>query len=278
MIITRMSKLLVIGLCAFAAVKCGNPNATDGPPSQLAGEESLKAVTGRAGFGTQCAGGFQTDPFSVGLELWECPIEADRLVLAEDIQPLIVSADCKEKTLTVRSADRTINTVWNIMPDGSFHVAVDKMTAKIESAGRDAQDCTTPIVATLMGKLKCNSRDQVDIDMDVVYWLDKEVSDIQPSPSASPTPTPTPSPGVSPRPSPAPSVIPSPRPSVNPRIMVNGVRTVETAPGTFVVDLNASFARTSATPPNSAPGTAAPRCTLPKGCYMFSQVTIQQCR
>src|SRR5690606_8273986 len=81
-------------------------------------------------------------------------------------------ADCKKKFLIVRSADRSIDTMWEVMPDGSFYVTMDGGPTRFVAP----MSCTAYTKLDLVGRLNCQDRDKVTVEVDAIWWLNKGVS------------------------------------------------------------------------------------------------------
>jgi hypothetical protein len=146
------------------------------PSSKAAatGDNQL-AMKGYAAFGSQCVSGFNTDPKAVKLELWSCPVNLPVMELAEPIQPLYLSADCARKVLTIRSYDKTIDVNWELMPDGSFYLTQDGISAKLKDDGSGNPGCSTPLSMDIWGQVSCAgpTSDQASIHFESVMWLNK---------------------------------------------------------------------------------------------------------
>ncbi|MCM2322253.1 MAG: hypothetical protein NDJ90_03220, partial [Oligoflexia bacterium] len=98
-----------------------------GKPSELAAakREGLIPVTGAASFGTQCPFGTISPTAATRLQLWDCPIGLERLTLTEPLDPVYLSVDCKKRILTVRRANKTYDTAWEVFPDGRLDITID---------------------------------------------------------------------------------------------------------------------------------------------------------
>src|SRR5690242_5380321 len=83
-------------------------------------------VTGGAMYASQCPYGSISGLEEVPLTLWACPINPRRIELVEPLRPMIFQADCKKKTLDVRSPTNAFGPMtWETMPDGNFSFNVD---------------------------------------------------------------------------------------------------------------------------------------------------------
>ncbi len=231
--------------------------------------------------GTQCPYGSISNPVNAKMKLWDCPMQVDALELAEPIQPLFVSADCKKKTLSIRTADLSIDTFWQVMPDGSFYVTVDGINVQLKNDGSGNTGCTTPVSIDFLGRFHCEDRDRVEIEFqDIIFWLGKDAPPT-PRPSHSPAPNPIPSNPTSP-PTNAPSPVPSPSPEPSP------------VPPTIPPTDGGGGGNPSPDPvpppstilflgPQRAPSLSvrslgfAPRCRIPNGCYLHTKAQLPQC-
>jgi hypothetical protein len=177
-------------IVAVAQSGCGKPDSAASPLGTRGDGTGMVPMKGIAAFGSQCASGFNNDPKAVRLELWQCPLNVNQVELVEPITPLYLSADCARKTLTIRNLSHTIDVNWELMPDGSFYITQDGLSAKLKDDGSGHADCVTPISADMWGKVDCtNPRgDQAKIRFETVMWLNKRD---QPSSAASPTPNTT---------------------------------------------------------------------------------------
>jgi hypothetical protein len=170
------------------AVGCGKPGPAEPAPTQsgIRGDGDMAELRGYAAFGTQCVSGFNTDPKAIRLELWSCPINLKVVEMSEPLQPLYMQADCKTKVLTIRSQDRRIDANWELMPDGSFYITQDGLSAKLKDDGSGMGECVTPLSMDLWGKVECNaaSPDRAKIHLETVMWLNNAGTATAPLPGA----------------------------------------------------------------------------------------------
>ncbi len=148
--------------------------------------EGLTPVRGAAAFGSQCPFGTYDQPVSANLQLWNCPTGLPKVELNEQLEPLIFQVDCKKKTLSVRRINRSMDTFWNLMPDGSFNITVDAGKASLKSDGSGRGTCSIPVTADLSGKVDCADRDKAVIPVEAVYWTGRSAPAPAPSPSQGP--------------------------------------------------------------------------------------------
>lgn len=238
------------------------PSAAAPEPDQTPApiEASPENFKGAARFGGQCPYGTFAPTQEVPLELWNCPTGLPLVELKGPLEPLILQADCKKKTLDVRGPVRSLNaTTWEVMPDGSFYFTLETGSAILKNDGAGHSNCSVPLSANFWGRIDCTDRDKAVIRIETVWWLAKTtqpapvphgtlrhsasgvLSSFDPppwavSPSSSPTTSPTSFPSSRPSsfPSGSPSSIPSPRSTV-------------------------------------------PECKLPQGCYFHNITKMNQC-
>jgi hypothetical protein len=232
--------LAAASLIAVSQFGCGK--GTDVPVNPLGHQNdgtSASIVKGYAGFGSQCASGYNSDPKAVRLELWECPANLSPMELVDPLVPLMLSADCARKTLTVRAIDKSFpDATFYIMPDGWFYVSLDGLTAKIKSDGTNTtSDCMTSLSTDIWGQVQCKgaNSDQAKIKFETVMWLNKKS---EPAPNAVPSGVPGAAPGGT---------------AGNPYVPPASSTVQPTRPG-------------------------APQCKLPVGkCYFHATSSVNQC-
>jgi len=255
-----------IVLALGGVVGCGddNPTLPVNPPTSNSGSTpppggpEMMEVVGSAAFGNQCPYGSYVPPSPVPLELWSCPLHLNQLELASPLPSLILQADCKKKTLDVRSEDHSVPaTTWEVMPDGNFYFAINAGKAAIKNDGAGHMNCTSPMVASMWGRIDCKDRDQATIHVETVWWLGKTFEDTgvgSPVPTASSSPSPTPTP--------TPSATSAPTPSGRP------------AGPTHVEAIHDADEPATGTADVADP---SPACQVPIGCYFHNISVIDQC-
>jgi hypothetical protein len=272
------SLILILMTAGVLVFSCGRPgDSTDGSSDQVAANgsdpQNYVAVNGYAGFGSQCPYGSVSGITPVQLGMYDCPIKLSQIDLAQNIEPLYISADCKNKVISARTADRRIDTNWNALPDKSFFFTITGLTAKLNSDGIGGHlgGCETPLSIDISGTMQCDdtnpNRDQANIQFDVVMWTGKGSPPSQHTPSTpaspiplpSPTPTPSPSTASSPNPHPFPWPFPWPGSHPTPTPTSNPTPAPTHSWWFFTGD------------------STAIQCSLPKSCYMYTESTIQQC-
>jgi hypothetical protein len=182
--------LAVIGMM-IATASCGKPDSAASTLARAGQGDGQVAMKGYAGFGSQCLSGYNNDPKAVKLELWDCPINVATAELAEPLTPIMFSADCNRKVITVRTLDRAVDSTFYMMPDNTFYISQDKMNAKFKTDGSGNDNCTTPVIADIWGKVDCASGagDKAKIRFETVMWLNK-TNDGGTSTNAAPSGTP----------------------------------------------------------------------------------------
>lgn len=177
---------MAVGLWALEITGCGPAGPSNHEKSPSADSvPGMTRVAGNAIFGSQCPYGTFPDPRPVPLTLWECPIGMHTVELTESLQPLILQADCKKRTMDVRGTNRSHpSNAWEIMPDGTFFFSVDGGSARLKADSSGRQNCSVPLSADLWGKVECDNRDQAKIKVETIWRAIKYA----PEPLASNTP------------------------------------------------------------------------------------------
>ncbi len=256
-------KHLVLGALTFTFLifnSCGRNRAIEMPsPSgqEMEGEvpPGLTLVYGSARFGSQCPFGSYGSPQEVPIELWGCPLGLNSVELNESLQPLILQADCKKKTMDVRGVNRSQqSTTWEMMPDGTFYFSVDGGVARLKQDGAGNQNCQIPLAADMWGKVDCTDRDRAIVHVETIWWLGKSPHQVIGNPMPTSTPRAEPSPGMSTPPFPMPSTQPEINPFPEPR----------PTPSRLPVHI-------------LAPHSVDNPCKVPSGCYFHNITKINQC-
>ncbi|MFZ9594459.1 MAG: hypothetical protein ACO3A2_00070 [Bdellovibrionia bacterium] len=197
----RLSLALV--LLGGVVLSCGRGHdaldqALDPPPgSQIPG--FTEVLGGKAQFGTQCPYGFSTEPASVPLELWNCPMAVSPVELTESLRPVILQVDCKKKTMDLRGVSSGAQaTTWELMPDGTFFLSQEAGEAILKSDGAGHLPCRVPLKANFWGKVDCKTRDEASIQLETLWWLGEPPVVSVPEPTGSPHPQPLPSSSMGP--------------------------------------------------------------------------------
>ncbi|MDR3605849.1 MAG: hypothetical protein P4M08_00545 [Oligoflexia bacterium] len=307
------AQTIVVTFLAFfsvLAVSCGRPEDDASGSSNDTGSNSQNymEVNGVAGFGTQCPYGSISSITPAPLEMYNCPIGLDHVDLDQNIEPLYISVDCKNKIISARTADHRIDTNWYALPDKTFFFTVDGLKARLRSDGRGGHvDCETPLSIDFFGTLQCDDtnahRDQADFKFEAVMWTGRGSNNPNhhtPSPPATPLPNPTP--GESPTPFPTPSGFPTssaPTPTTTPT--GNPAPTPSSTSNPFpwwpFPWPTSHPTSTPAPAPTHSSGDSssggggwiwgdslrslsereAITCSLPKSCYMYVNMDLKQC-
>lgn len=177
-----MKRGTIIGLGAWVGLAIGviSGAAACGKPSEEAAA-GAKTVNGRAGFGSQCPGGTISDPLPAKLALYDCPGAADPMELIEPPQELMLQADCKERTIAIRSAPgsrKKIDTLWKIFPDNTFSVKITGDWTIIRDSASRGGSCVSYTAMDVWGTVNCPPEgspnlDQAEIHVNVDWWLGK---------------------------------------------------------------------------------------------------------
>ena len=140
-----------LGGCGSIDRDAPTPPPPSPPVRSKDGEVPLK---GSVPIGSQCPYGSIVTPQDVPLELWSCPLGLSEVELTQPLQPMILQADCKKRTLDLRGALHSLKaTTWEVMPDGSFFFAVDAGPAQLKKDGAGNTNCTVPTIANVWGQL-----------------------------------------------------------------------------------------------------------------------------
>jgi hypothetical protein len=283
------AKSVTLGLLiAIICVSCGRSDGTDSDSSSDNGSsQSNLAVNGVAGFGSQCPYGSVSAITPVTLAMYNGPTSLSQVNLAQDIEPLYISADCKNKIISARTADRRIDTNWYVLPDKTFFFTITGLNAELQSDGAGHSNCQTPLSVDFSGSIQCDEnnpeRDQATIQFTAQMWTGKTSPDTHhtpslPAPTTLPSPAPDPSSSPSSHPSEGPhpwpwpwpfgSSTPTPTPTSGSRPMPTPTATPRPTPNRaseLSVDME-SFTPTGA------------QCSLPKNCYLSANTSIKQCQ
>ncbi len=233
------------------------------------GFPQLMEVVGSAAFGNQCPYGSYVAPLPVPLELWECPLHLPKVELLESLPSLILQADCKKKTLDVRSQDRSIAPVtWEVMPDGNFYVVFNAGVAQLKDDGEGHSNCSVPMVAYMWGRIECKDRDQASIRVETVWRLGVTMEDTMGQPSPNPSASVA---AGSPGPHPSLSPVPTPGSSSNP-----GPSVPHTRPRPPRLDV--IHPALPLTPQDTRGSGSSSGCKVPASCYFHSTTRLDQCQ
>ena len=134
----------------------------------------ITPVQGHAGFGNQCpALGNFVDPTPFDLNLYNCPIthNSQSLQLVKEPDSLILSADCVKKLVTARTPDRRLDSLWEVLPDGTFAFTVDGGYVSVDDGS--GTPCSTSVSLTISGSIDCHDHDHPSIRFEALYFMGK---------------------------------------------------------------------------------------------------------
>jgi hypothetical protein len=158
--------LIPLTLIALIAAGCGRKSDEE----QLL-ENGGKPVDGMMTARTQCIYGAPSEPRAARMELWSCPLAVERLQLTEPPKTLAFSVDCKKKLLTIRNLERgSLDTLWEILPDGSFSVSMPGGPITLGNDGKGSA-CATTTELEVTGKVNCQDRDKAEILFETVWRM-----------------------------------------------------------------------------------------------------------
>ena len=136
-------------------------------------QPGLTHVSGKFLIGNQCPFGSISDPVPVDLQMGDCP-QMIGPELVEAPAPLMIQADCRKKLLSVRTADRKTDVLWELMPDGLFNMTVDAGKIQLRNGGAEhPESCSSFITMDLSGKVDCSNQDKASIQVDSQWTLGK---------------------------------------------------------------------------------------------------------
>jgi hypothetical protein len=145
-------------LAATVLIGCGSAREAPSDPNWL-------TVQGKAAFGAQCPYGSWIDPTPTDLQALDCNLAVQKAALTQPLDPLILSADCTKKVVTVRSSKPGgLDTTWEVLPDNSFDFNIDGGVLTLADDGRNHPNCVIPTALNIFGSLNCTDRDKLSID------------------------------------------------------------------------------------------------------------------
>jgi hypothetical protein len=156
---------------AMAPVGCGKGST----PDIL--QDSIPVDGATVTFTSQCPYGTVSAKTTAQLGLKNCN-GSSKFQLAKNPAPIQVKADCREKTVTFRSSDRTVDSSWNTYPDGSFDVGVTTGAPIYVRLG-NGSTCVTWSSVRLRGSVACRPNatdeniDQVQIEFSTEWEFGK---------------------------------------------------------------------------------------------------------
>jgi hypothetical protein len=162
-----LTRIAIILLPILAVTACGSARAPDADPNWL-------SVTSKAQFGNQCPDGSWVNPTPSSLHAVDCNIPLQNLGLVQPLQPLMLTADCTKKVITVRNPQPgTLDSTWEVLPDNTFDFNIEGGKLQFVDDGRGHAGCTMPTAINVFGTLNCKSRDQITIDFQANWQVGK---------------------------------------------------------------------------------------------------------
>lgn len=253
----KLRNWVTVGACFLGIYGCGDISRNSENDSQRPGTsgDQVMPVDGSLLIGSRCQDGSIMAPQPVPLEVYRCPLNnLRRLPLAESLGPITLKADCKLRLLDIQKLDRSSLTTWEFMPNGSFDIIIDGGIVKLKNDGNSAETCGTPVMANLFGHVDCTDPLKPKIYLDSAWYLNETIQVAMPQPSANP------------------SAMPSDMPSSIPAAFASGLPS-------GIPSVSPSGAPAVVIQPSNRPSFPAGlrRCDLPKGCYLFNEVRVDQC-
>src|SRR5262249_39045393 len=104
----------------------------------------------------------------------DCNIPLQNLGLVQPLQPLMLTADCGKKVITVRNpTPGELDSTWEVLPDNTFDFNVDGGKVQMIDDGRGHSGCIMPVAINVFGTLNCKNRDQITIDFQANWTAGK---------------------------------------------------------------------------------------------------------
>ena len=163
---------LLAGLTLIIATSaCEAPDSpATAPDTPNTNAAAITPVKGQTAFANGCPFGSQENFRPASLELWNCPIGLDTLELKQDFQKILLQVDCKKNVVIVRNEARTLDSSWEVLPNGKFDFTVDGGIGQFASDGSGKHtDCSVPMMVDVSGQLDCKNRDQVNYQVETVW-------------------------------------------------------------------------------------------------------------
>jgi hypothetical protein len=159
-------EMTMIILMLLLGSGCGRSSS-----SRSSGDGSA-SFSGDVLVGTQCPFGTLSKPISGGFTLKSCKPETSELKLVTPPGPILISGDCAEKTLAVRSMDGSVDTLWQVLPDGAFSLTIPGFRGRLAEDGLGHLNCMTFMTMEIEGQMDCALRDTFAIRVDVMrLWM-----------------------------------------------------------------------------------------------------------
>ncbi|MBU6374730.1 MAG: hypothetical protein KGQ59_01930 [Bdellovibrionales bacterium] len=163
----RIKPLFICGTLGLALLmSCGRNGADrssgDGSPT----------VRGDLLVGTQCPFGTVSKAINAGVKLYNCKIGIPEIELSGPPVPIYLSADCAEKTLAVRTADGSVDTLWQTLPNGAFSLVIPGFKTKLGPDSSRNALCLSSLTMEISGQVDCRDRDILSIRVDTLrMWM-----------------------------------------------------------------------------------------------------------
>ncbi|MEN9723260.1 MAG: hypothetical protein RJB38_1246 [Pseudomonadota bacterium] len=140
----------------------GSRSSGDGSPE----------VIGDVQVGTLCPLGTISPTISGGFRLQECKTGNSSFEIRRPPGPIYLSGDCREKTLAVRTADGSVDTLWQVLPDGSFSLLIPGFQADAGPDQAGNSSCLAALTMDLEGKMTCDTSDALGIEIrSMKLWI-----------------------------------------------------------------------------------------------------------
>lgn len=170
----RIAAAVAFCLAMVGTGGCGKNSSTrtsaDGSPS----------VVGDILVGTQCPLGTMSNPIPGGFSLFGCRISASEFDLKTPPGPILLSGDCAEKTIAIRAIDGSVDTLWQVPPDGSFSIVIPGFHGLFSFDGSGSAGCISSLTMEIDGKMSCTDRDVFSIHVDSMrLWMTPSSEDQQ---------------------------------------------------------------------------------------------------
>jgi hypothetical protein len=164
--IKRIAGAFAICLAIVGTGGCGKNSSSrtsrDGSPT----------VVGDILVGTQCPLGTMSNPIPGGFALAGCKIDSSEVQLKTPPGPILLSGDCAEKTIAIRSFDGSVDSLWQVPPDGSFSIVVPGFQGVFGLDGSRSAGCASGMTMEVTGRMSCTDRDVFSIRIDSMrLWM-----------------------------------------------------------------------------------------------------------
>jgi hypothetical protein len=102
------------------------------------------------------------------LTLRDCPVGLKELKLIKPPSTFLFSGDCREKTLAIRTADLSLDTLWQVTPDNRFNLSAGPVWTQLSEDADGHGPCWTAAEISVRGELECEDQDRMKIRFDWV--------------------------------------------------------------------------------------------------------------